>query len=263
MKTENKDVTVSIVTCTYNAAQVLQPTLDSVSCQLYDHIEHLIIDGQSTDQTMAIVNAYKELAMQRGRKVVAISEPDSGLYDAMNKGLRMASGHYIVFLNAGDRLHSAQTLCEVAKASSDGRAGVVYGQTNIIDEAGNFLRPRRLQAPERLSWRSFRQGMVVCHQAFYASTDIARQMPYNIKLRFSADVDWCIRVMQECERESLSLAYTGTTVADFMDGGMTSANHKASLMERFRVMCRYYGTTTTILLHLWFALRALFKGSKA
>lgn len=263
MKNDNKEVKISVVTCTYNAASVLQPTLDSVAAQLYDNVEHLIIDGRSTDSTMDIVGVYKELATQRGREVVAISELDRGLYDAMNKGLRMATGDYVVFLNAGDRLHSAETLGEVARASDGGRAGVVYGQTDIIDEAGNFLRPRRLQAPETLSWRSFRQGMVVCHQAFYACTDIAQQMPYDTRLRFSADVDWCIRVMQECERETLSLAYTGTTVADFMDGGMTTANHKASLMERFKVMSHYYGTTETILLHLWFALRAIFKGSKA
>jgi len=100
---------------------------------------------------------------------------------------------------------------------------------------------------------------VVCHQAFYARADIARRTAYDTALRLSADVDWCIRVMKECDSEGLPLAYTGTVVADFMGGGMSATSHKASLKERFRVMCRHYGTPQTIVLHLCFALRAIIK----
>lgn len=254
---------ISIATCTYNAASVLQPTLESVAMQLYDNVEHLIIDGQSADSTVEIASDYRDKMASRGRRVVVVSEKDGGLYFAMNKALALASGQYIVFLNAGDRLHSPSTLGEVASASAESRAGVVYGQTDIVDSNGQFLRPRRLSAPENLSWRSFKRGMVVCHQAFYARTDIARQTAYDTSLRFSADVDWCIRVMKTCEHRGLKLAYTGSIVADFEDGGMSTSYHKASLRERFRVMCRHYGTLQTIALHLYFALRALKKGSKA
>ena len=98
---------ITIITVTYNAASVLQRTLDSVSRQTHQDIEHLIIDGASKDGTVAMAEAYKSKSPYQ---VVIQSEPDRGLYDAMNKGLRMATGDYLVFLNAGDTLHTDDTL---------------------------------------------------------------------------------------------------------------------------------------------------------
>lgn len=98
---------ITIITVTYNAASMLQRTLDSVSRQTYSSIEHLIIDGASKDETVAIAEAYKEKAAY---EVIIQSEPDKGLYDAMNKGLHKATGDYLVFLNAGDTLHAEDTL---------------------------------------------------------------------------------------------------------------------------------------------------------
>jgi len=96
-------ITFSVVTITYNAASVLQPTLDSVLMQDYPHVEHIIIDGASTDDTLEIAKAYQQLSDEaENEHVVRIqSEPDEGLYDAMNKGLQQATGDYIVFMNAG------------------------------------------------------------------------------------------------------------------------------------------------------------------
>lgn len=254
---------ISVVTCTYNAATSLQGTLESVAAQDFGDFEHLIIDGHSADSTMLLAERYRAEAAARGRCVVTISEPDGGLYFAMNKALAMASGRFIVYLNAGDRLHSTDTLRRVAETASRGGVGVVYGQTDIIDGEGRFLRHRRLAAPDKLSWRSFQRGMVVCHQAFYARADVARSCPYDTSLRYSADVDWCIRVMRRCGQEGLQLAPAGCVVADFMDGGMSSAHHKASLCERFKVMSRHYGLARTVALHVWFAFRALAIGTKA
>ena len=101
---------VSIVTITWNAARTLQRTLDSVHQQTYANIEHWIIDGASTDDTLLIAQRYQ----QDSRHDVKIqSEPDKGLYDAMNKGLQKATGDYIVFLNAGDTLYAPDTIATV------------------------------------------------------------------------------------------------------------------------------------------------------
>ena len=133
----------TIVTITYNAAQVLQPTLDSVLAQTYPNVEHWIIDGKSADDTVAMAEDYRrQTEQQRSCHVVCIqSEPDRGLYDAMNKGLALATGDYIVFLNAGDAFPSADTLQHVADCVKPGEPlpGVLYGFTDIVDSQRRFL----------------------------------------------------------------------------------------------------------------------------
>ena len=258
-------ITFSIVTITYNAASVLAPTLDSVLMQNYPHVEHIIIDGASTDDTVAIAKAYQQRSDEaENEHIVRIqSEPDDGLYDAMNKGLQQATGDYIVFLNAGDRFPKADTLDKVVLAAvvGDGEEhpAVLYGDTDIIDEKGNFLCHRRLSPYERLTWRSFRYGMLVCHQAFYARLDIARSLLFDTSYRYSADVDWCIRVMKEGERRHLLLRNIHAVVADYVQEGQTTLHHKESLRERFHVMCKHYGLIQTLFLHAWFVVRSVIK----
>lgn len=244
---------ITIITVTYNAAFVLQRTFDSVCTQTYQDIEHLIIDGASKDETVQMAESYKA---QVPYKVVIQSEPDQGLYDAMNKGLHKATGDYLIFLNAGDALHANNTLETVSQLSSNSPA-VIYGDTSIVDSEGRFLHLRRLRPPKQLTWKSFKQGMLVCHQAFYVRTDIAQQEDYDLLYRHSADVDWCIRVMKRAELQHLPLVNTNAILADFMEGGNTTQNHRASLKERYQVMCHHYGTIQTILLHLWFLARTL------
>lgn len=259
-------ITFTIVTCTYNAAAVLQRTLDSVLSQTHEGVEHLIIDGLSKDNTVALAEAYRQKsdAADNGHRVVITSERDRGLYDAMNKGILHATGDYIVFLNAGDALPSPDTLDHIAGTIGDGEAlpAVLYGDTDIVDLDGHFLRHRRLQPPSHLTWRSFRHGMLVCHQAFYARTDLARHNLYDLSYHYSADVDWCIRVMHEADRKHLPMKNVGEVVVNYLDGGMTVKNHRASLRERFRVMARHYGLVTTLAMHLWFVLRAVVKRNK-
>ena len=255
---------VSIVTITWNAARTLQRTLDSVRQQTYANIEHWIIDGASTDDTLLIAQHYQ----QDSRHDVKIqSEPDKGLYDAMYKGLQKATGDYIVFLNAGDTLYAPDTIATVVHAAlthhpsaikhQTSAPAVIYGDTAITDSEGHFLHLRQHRPPETLSWCSFKQGMLVCHQAFYARLDIARTIPYDLQYRHSADVDWCIRVMKEAARQQLPLANTHAILANFEEGGNTTQNHRASLKERFRIMARHYGLFTTIMLHFWFVIRKI------
>jgi len=277
-------IRISIITITYQAARSLQRTLDSVARQTYPHIEHLIVDGASKDATLDIARRYQQCSTH---EVIITSEPDKGLYDAMNKGLQRATGDYVVFLNAGDTLHAADTIQTVVRAacgipdapanvsatpgdahsedapvtaaetlSADAPA-VIYGDTAITDAEGRFLHLRTHRPPEVLTWRSFKKGMLVCHQAFYVRLDIARQFPYQLEYRHSADVDWCIRIMKEAERRCLPLVNTHVVVADFEEGGDTTQHHRASLLERYRVMADHYGTFQTFLLHCWFVVRAV------
>lgn len=246
---------ISIITVTYNAASVLKRTLDSVKAQSWQQIEHLIIDGASKDETISMAETYKA---QCPYEVVILSEPDKGLYDAMNKGLRLATGDYLVFLNAGDTLHAADTL-ETIVRSAQPLPGVLYGDTAITDEQGNFLHLRRLRPPKKLTWKSFRQGMLVCHQAFYALTDIAKNLPYDPRYHYSADVDWCIRVMKEAQKRQLPLVNTQAILADYQEEGQTTIHHRDSLKERFDVMRRHYGLFSTVIMHVWFVFRQLIK----
>lgn len=256
-------VKFTIITCTYNAEAVLQRTLDSVMKQSYCNIEHLIIDGGSKDKTLAMVRAYKHKndMGESAHEIIVSSEPDKGLYDAMNKGIDRAKGDYLIFLNAGDVFPSADTLEFVEGCVGEGEVlpGVLYGDTDIVNEEGRFLRHRRLAPPPKLSWRSFKWGMLVCHQSFYARTDIAKDIHYNLCYRYSADVDWCIRIMRESARRGLPLRNINAVVTNFLDGGMTTQNHRASLKERFDVMRTHYGLLITLAVHGWFVVRGVLK----
>ncbi len=238
----------SIITVTYNAGAVLEDTIQSVITQSYRNVEYIIIDGGSKDRTLEIIEKYKEHIH------TVVSEPDNGLYDAMNKGIRTATGDYLCFLNAGDALHEEDTLqLMVHSITGTELPDVIYGETAIVDEEGHFLRMRRLSAPETLTWKSFKAGMVVCHQAFFVRRD--RVVPYNLHYRFSADFDWCIRIM----KQSRTLHNTHLILIDYLNEGMTTRNRKASLKERFRIMCHHYGTIPTVLRHAWFVIRAAIK----
>ncbi len=254
----------SIITCTYNAAPVLQRTLDSVLKQTYCNIEHLIIDGMSKDKTLAMATAYKHKSDvgENAHDIIISSEPDKGLYDAMNKGIKRATGDYIIFLNAGDVFPSPDTLEYVEGCVGEGEElpGVLYGDTDIVNDEGHFLRHRRLSPPKKLTWRSFKWGMLVCHQSFYARADIAKNVYYDLGYRYSADVDWCIRIMRESARRRLQLRNVNAVITNFLDGGMTTQYHKASLKERFSVMRTHYGLLITLLVHAWFVVRQVVKG---
>lgn len=236
----------SIITVTYNAAATLPPTLKSVkeqTCRLY---EYIIIDGASKDETVRLAN---ESGIQ---SLNLISEPDRGLYDAMNKGLGVANGDYVIFLNAGDSFHSKDTLQQIADAIMDNDyPGIVYGQTQIVDSARNRIGDRHLTAPSVLTLDSFKNGMVVCHQAFIVLRKLVDN--YDTRYRYSADYEWCIRCLQRSHRNY----YVDGLLIDYLSEGMTTAHHKASLIERFKIMSHYYGLLPTVVRHFKFFFRNL------
>ena len=240
----------SIITVTYNAEKVLEDTIQSVVFQTYRDVEYIIVDGNSKDNTMEIVSKYRNHISK------VISEPDKGLYDAMNKGIRMATGDYLCFLNAGDEFHDNETLQKIVQTlKGKDLPDVIYGETAIVDEKGHFLHMRRLSTPEQLNWKSFKQGMLVCHQAFLARRELAVHDLYDCQYRFSADFDWCIRIMKKAK----CLHNTRLTLIDYLNEGMTTRNHKTSLKERFRIMVKHYGWISTILHHGWFVIRLFYK----
>ncbi|MBO4803368.1 MAG: glycosyltransferase [Muribaculaceae bacterium] len=235
----------SIITVTWNAASVIMPTLESVRRQTSSDYEMLIIDGASSDDTLAIVKRASIAALR------VFSEPDKGLYDAMNKGLARARGRYLVFLNAGDTFADDAVLARLARLATD-NPGVIYGQTQLVDEQRNVVGKRHLTAPKRLTADSFLNGMVVCHQAFVVRRDLAPE--YDLQYRLSADYDWCIRVLQK----SPANAYAGSApIISYLADGMTTRHHRASLWERYRIMCRHYGTMRATLRHFGFLPRYL------
>ena len=242
---------ISIITVTYNAQSALSPTIKSVNEQTWIDYEHIIVDGASKDSTIQIA---KSLSTEKTR---IISERDNGIYDAMNKGIRMANGKYLIFLNAGDAFHCEKTLEKIANTIlTNNYPGVVYGQTQLVDDNRKRIADRHLTAPETLTFKSFSNGMLVCHQAFVASALITPE--YNLKYRFSADYDWCIRCLQKSESNIL----IPEILIDYLNEGVTTANHKASLKERLHIMRHYYGLCRTIINHLSFIPRYIANKSK-
>lgn len=237
----------SIITVCYNAAGTIGRTLDSVDAQTFTDYEHLIVDGASTDATMDCVASRPNVRRR------CISEPDKGLYDAMNKGMSFATGRYLIFLNAGDAFHDADVLAQYACLieENDGPA-VVYGQTNLVDDTGAYIGPRHLPAPEHLTLDSFANGMMVCHQAFVVLRHIAPG--FNLRYRFSADYEWCIKCLQHARHT----CGTGDRVTiDYLASGTTTRNLYKSLAERFGIMCKYYGVLPTVARHFKFLFRGL------
>ena len=235
----------SIITVTWNAADTIRPTLESVQRQTSSDYELLIIDGASTDDTLSIVRQ----ASIAGLRV--FSEPDGGLYDAMNKGITRARGRYVMFLNAGDALADDTVLARLAMLTGD-NPGVIYGQTQLVDTRREVVGQRHLTAPKRLSVDSFLNGMVVCHQAFVARRDLVPE--YDLRYRLSADYDWCIRVLKA---SNLNVYAGRKPIISYLAEGMTTRHHRASLWERYRIMCHHYGTLRATMAHLGFIPRYL------
>lgn len=236
---------ISVITVCRNAQGLIEDTIQSVITQTYHNVEYIIIDGESTDRTLSVIEPYKD------RIHTLVSEPDKGIYDAMNKGLDRATGDYVCFLNAGDCFHEDDTLSLLIHSIPPGKPlpDVIYGQTALVDLDGHFLRMRRLSAPEHLTWKSFQQGMLVCHQAFFARRALAGH--YDLRYRFSADFDWCITIMKKAK----DMHNTHLTLVDYLSEGTTTQNQRASLKERFHIMCRHYGLIPTLLHHAWFVVR--------
>jgi len=226
---------LSVITVVYNNVQHVERTLQSVLNQTYIDIEYIVIDGASTDGTLDIIERYKNQITK------LISEPDTGIYDAMNKGLTLATGDYVLFMNSGDEFYSPQTVAQVFAAADN--ADIYYGETEMINDKGESLGQRRHKAPAQFTWRSFKYGMSVSHQAIYIKRELIDR--YDPQYQLSADIDWIIRAARKAE----NIVNVNQYVAKYLVGGMSKAKHRQSLQERFAIMKRYYGLLPTVFNH--------------
>jgi glycosyltransferase involved in cell wall biosynthesis len=231
----NSNPKISIITVVFNSKNYIEDTIKNILSQTYKNIEYIIIDGKSTDGTVEIIKSYQE------KISVLISEPDKGLYDAMNKGIKLATGDYILFINSGDKLFDITTIEQVfLKPNAD----VYYGDTVIINTNDQEIGLRRLRPPEKLSFKSFKKGMLVCHQSFIARRELVPL--FNLNYRFAADYDWTIQIL----KNSQLIINTSLIISRFLEGGQTSRTVYKGLLERFIIMKKHYGLISAIMLNL-------------
>lgn len=233
----------SIITVVYNNVRDIEHTITSVVNQTYDNIEYIVIDGESSDGTLAVIHKYQD------KIEVLLSEKDKGIYDAMNKGLTLATGDYVLFLNSGDEIYDLNSIENLAKLSND--ADILYGETILIDEDRNIIGERRHKVPANFDWKSFRYGMNICHQAIYIKRSITE--PYDLNYKLCADIDWVIRCAKKANKSVNAHQY----VARYLVGGMSKQKHKESLKERFAIFKHYYGAIPNLFNHGIIALKAI------
>jgi glycosyltransferase involved in cell wall biosynthesis len=227
---------LSIITVVFNDVRGIERTMLSVLDQTYSNIEYVVVDGASTDGTLAKIREYG------ARISKLLNEPDEGIYDAMNKGLAMATGDYVLFMNSGDELYNNQTVANVFASADD--ADIYYGETEMINDAGESLGQRRHKAPAQLNWKSFKYGMSVSHQAIYIKRALIE--PYNRQYELSADIDWILNAVKKAKK----IVNVNQYVAKYLVGGMSKKRHLQSLKERFAIMAKHYGLAPTLINHV-------------
>ena len=240
-------MTVSIITITYNAERFLERTIQSIIGQSETDYEYIVIDGKSTDGTLDIIDQYKT------HITTWISEPDSGLYDAMNKGLHRARGEYVWFMNAGDTLHDSKTLANLLTAIKETPADVYYSDALFVQNDGTSVGLRSQVTPhalpQNLTWRDMSLGMKVCHQAFVARRSLAPDYQTN---NLSADLDWEIR----CLKAAQKIQFLPFVLCNYLIGGLSVQHHRRSLTDRFRVLVAHFGLLKTVVNHGRILMRA-------
>ena len=177
---------VSVITATWNSGKTLRTTLDSVLNQSYPDIEHIIVDGGSTDNTMEIIREYEPRYNGRLRY---ISEPDKGLYDAMNKAVSYANGEWIIFMNAGDTFYTNDILSSIFNAETIktyNSYGILYGdRCNIYHNRHEIIPSADIHNIEKY--------MPFCHQATLTRTHLLHKMPFDTRYKLGADYDFFLK----------------------------------------------------------------------
>jgi len=245
----NKPV-VSIITINYNNLEGLKATHQSVIAQDAQRTDYewLIIDGGSTDDSKKFIESNNEHIDHW------VSEPDEGIYDAMNKGITTAKGDYLWFLNSGDRFHHEQSLQDVLSAiEQNPNADVFFGDTDFVDEKYQSigliseLKPQKF--PEKITKSSFRFGMNICHQSIIVRTAISPN--YNLEFKQASDIDWILNVL---ELNPITHNVPGV-LSDFQIGGSSTENSRKAIKERYEIFKNHFGFLPNILAHVWIVIR--------
>lgn len=177
---------VTVITVCYYAAATIGKTIESVLSQNYDNYEYVVVDGASNDETLSIVESYRDEFERKNVQLTVVSGKDNGIYDAMNKGIDLAGGDWIIFMNADDSFYDADTLRLVFDRELDGYS-VVYGNCMRIDGHGSY--PMKANPPESLP-----KQMPFVHQAVFAKTDLCKKYKFDLNYNLCADYDFFFKL---------------------------------------------------------------------
>ena len=211
---------ISIITITYNSAATLQHALDSVLSQTYPDIEHVLVDGASKDGTRELIEKYA----REHANVRWVSEKDGGIYNAINKGIRMATGDIIGFLHSDDQLYSADSIEQVAEAFESSHAGVVYGDLQYC-KGGRVVRRWKSNA---FSPRSLKFGWMPPHPTVYVRREVYQQVgEYDEWFSIAADYDMMLRIFKTGYRTH----YIPSVLVSMETGGASNRSTRARLSK--------------------------------
>jgi putative colanic acid biosynthesis glycosyltransferase len=201
---------ISIITVVYNDDKGLLKTVNSVRIQNFKEIEFIVIDGNSSDNTLSVIMNNLDIITKY------VSEPDKGIYDAMNKGIDLASGDFAIFLNAGDVFYSQDTLSDCVKYISNPNA-VYFGRAENNSEVGNWLFPPiKINKSNVLTWL---KKNVPNHQAMFFPRDYYKSNYYDLSLKISGDADYKWRALK---LEKLEFIFVDKIVSIFDMGGVST-----------------------------------------
>lgn len=208
---------ITIITVSYNSAATIADTLRSVAAQTHPDIEHILIDGGSKDETMEIAYEFgKHLA-------VCVSEPDKGIYDAMNKGLALASGDYVGFLNADDMYADKTAVGRIAEAAAK-QPDMIYGDLQYVGKH-HIYRVIRTWRSGKFTLESLKHGWMPPHPTFYLRRDLLESVgPFDTSLRVAADYDFMLRCLL---REGCKVAYVPHVLVRMRMGGASNVSLRA------------------------------------
>jgi len=217
----------SIITVCYNASQNIAATLHSIVTQNYTDFELIIIDGLSTDNTLQIAKQFDPN--------IIISEPDKGIYDAMNKGIELATGDYINFMNVGDCFNDPTILSQIAALHSD--ADILYG--NHIADYGYFTRYQAAGLPDDL-WK----GCCICHQTVFIKSNILKKNKFDIKYKFAADY----HLLMQLYKKHFLFYHTKITISKQAAMGYSEL-HDIAMRKEWQQINYQYDTSFTMQIH--------------
>ena len=240
-KSYKKTPLISIITVVYNGEKYLKETIQSVINQTYDNVEYIIIDGGSTDGTLDIIKKYEE------KIDYWLSEKDSGIYDAMNKGVTLCSGDIIGIVNADDFIYR-DTLQNVAKFFSDTDAMFTFGQLDLADEDGKVFDTAKSIGIDNIKYKLFRH-MPFLHPTMFVKKEVYEKLGlYNTRYKLSADYDFTLRLVKN-NIQFVKLDFsTGVFRLGGQSGGMRSylENHKLLLVHGVNPVFVYINTMVLV-----------------
>jgi glycosyltransferase involved in cell wall biosynthesis len=233
-------LTVSIITALYNAGESVAATLKSVAQQDYPLIEHIIVDGASTDNTLEIVRLNSE------RVAGVISEPDLGVYDAFNKGLRRANGDIVAFLNAGDTYVSPRVVSRVLKEFSNAEVQAVFADLSIVDVHDESRVVRRYSS-KRFTPHSMSYGLMPAHPTLFLRRDVYNCVgEYDSSFRIAGDFEMCLRVFA---LRNTQFCYVSEALVRMPRGGLSNRGWRSKwqITREMKLACKINGVQTNIL----------------